>query len=210
MIYIFDEIEKINDDDFSKISRYNLSKLPNSTKKYLKYYDKLRHEIAIYLISICLKNMNLKHLENKFEYDKFGAPRICNLFVSISHSKYAVIIAIDTYPIGVDVEEYVEDVKKISTIVLSKQEYEIINNAKELTFIINIKEAYLKNIGKGLMIEPSKLNYSNYIGKANFYYDKLNYSYYTNQKYSYATCSRNKQNVIKIDYNYIKGTLEEI
>lgn len=178
-------------------------------KKFWNKKDKIRSLIGEVLVRTKLSKIYA--IENKkiiFEKNNFGKLYIkgksnCNF--NISHSGEWIICAIDSKPIGIDVEkikciEYEEIVKNF----FSSNEIDyIMNRDKNLRLerfyeIWTLKESYIKCCGKGLSI-PLK-SFSINIGIYNIKVIKENqYLKYKleildiDQYYKVAVCSLNKR-----------------
>ena len=207
MVYIFNEIDKVTYDDYLKLKELNNGLAIN--KDYIKYEDRLRHELCIYLLKMYLKSINKYDLINSFKYSNLGRPEINEFKISFSKSNNGIIIGIDKEDIGVDIEDYSKEYIITNNLFLSTKEIELINNSKDYIFFINSKESFLKSKGLGIIDGIYKLDYSKYYMNNNFIKDNLIYQYYDKDKYSYMICSNNKQKVEKISYEELRRSIYE-
>lgn len=110
-----------------------------------------------------------------FGYNENGKPFIIGypeIYFNISHCKKAAICAIDSHPIGIDIEticEYEEDLKRY---VLNDKECQQVQNARypdvEFIRLWTMKESYLKLKGEGIHNDlkellPNKAKYTTVI-----------------------------------------------
>lgn len=204
MVYTYNEIGKITYDDYLKIVSINKEN-KNTIKKFLKYDDRLRHELCIYLLKMNINN----NLFNTFKYNKKGKPLINEYKISFSKSNNGVIIGIDKVDIGVDIEDYSKKCIITKNLFLSEKEIKLINNSKDYIFFINAKEAYLKSKGQGLIDDIYKLDYSKYYKKNIFKKNNRVYNYFDKGKYSYLICSKHIQQIKKITYEELRRSLYE-
>lgn len=135
----------------------------NKIKNFLNKKDKIRGVISELLI----KKLVSERLDNKMENiefykNEYGKPYIKNhpeLKFNISHSGDFVICAIDTEPVGIDIEEIRQfEYKTIVKRYFSIEEFNYINK-QEVDSSLNrfyeiwtLKESYIKCCGKGLSI----------------------------------------------------------
>lgn len=160
IIYAIDIRDKT---DLDEISYYVQEEKKRKVKLFANVDDKKRSiygDLMIrYLIS---KKLQIKNSKIKFASNKFGKPFIegfGNIHFNISHSEHWVIGAVDSYPIGIDIErmEYIENIDEISKRFFSNEEIKYIESQKSYSEKIKcfykmwtLKESYLKSIGKGL------------------------------------------------------------
>lgn len=85
------------------------------------------------------------------------------IYFNMSHCNIAVACAVDKNQIGVDIQDYSNDIMKIKNEFLSEKERQILAkdyNIKELTRIWTMKEAYGKYYGYGLNYSFWEKNFS--------------------------------------------------
>ena len=125
--------------------------------KYKKYEDSLR---SLYGKLLLKDALNIKELN--LLYNKYGKPYLkdpySNIHFNISHSGEWVVLAIDTVPIGIDIQEITNTDIKIAKRFFSKEESEYIfslseeNQIEAFIKLWSLKESYIKAEGKGLSI----------------------------------------------------------
>lgn len=207
MVYIYNDINSITYADYLKLMELNDELEIN--KNYIKYKDRLRHELCIYLLKIYLKSINEYNLINSFKYSLLGRPIINKYKISFSKCDNGVIVGIDKGNIGVDIEDYSKEYIIIKDLFLSNKEIDLINNSKDYVFFINSKESFLKSKGLGIIDGIYKIDYSRYYMKDNFIKDKLVYNYCSKNEYSYMICSKTKQTVKEISYKELRRNIYE-
>ncbi len=78
-------------------------------------------------------------------------PEACGLYVSLSHSCGIVFAAIDSSPIGIDVEHIRDIDESVLKHTLSQDEWAFVGSSRHRFFEVwTKKEAYFKSIGTGL------------------------------------------------------------
>ena len=94
------------------------------------------------------------------EVNEYGKPRLksSRIEFSISHSKSFLACAISTNEIGLDIEEFDEKHERLKDKVFSEEEKNKFTHSSDITKIFTIKEAYLKYLGTGLILNLNKLN----------------------------------------------------
>lgn len=104
-----------------------------------------------------IEKINLNNSEIDFSANEYGKPYcefLNNFHFNISHSGSWVVCAVDSNPIGIDVEKISQIDLDISKNYFSKKEHEDLlrsNNPFEYFFTLwSLKESYIKFIGKGL------------------------------------------------------------
>lgn len=133
----------------------------------------------------------------EFNYDSNNKPYIKDLALkfNISHSKNIVCCVIDTVDVGVDCEyiNYIKDISRIIKYTFSDSEYQEylkLNEKERIDYFYQkwvMKEAYFKQIGKGLTKEFKKVNLSFKTFKIT---DTLNNQYYISSSFSEAYLSK--------------------
>ena len=137
----------------------------NRIKKLRVQNDKINFYITHSIVNIIFseilnKNMN----EIVWKEKKYHKPYIENplgICFNISHTNGYAIVSIYKNEIGADVEKTDgnEDYINIAKTILSKSEMKLLNdNLIRFYYIWTAKEAYLKFIGSGFMVEPKKVN----------------------------------------------------
>ena len=140
--------------------------LPNEERdrinKYLKWEDAQRGLVGKILTrAIIINRYGFKNEEIYFSANRFGKPHLkgCQDFhFNISHSGEWVVCAIDSSPIGIDVEKINYTDLDIANRFFSKEEYRDLIDLDEkyrLDYFFDLwslKESYIKAQGKGLSI----------------------------------------------------------
>lgn len=93
----------------------------------------------------------------EYHLNEYGKPLSDNVFFNISHTKGMVIIAIDTLPIGVDIETLRKTDDKLVKYVCSPDEELYIKNALDFYNIWTNKESLVKCIGTGIRTKVNEI-----------------------------------------------------
>lgn len=147
-------------DQYEKIPyEYFLTNTPSRVAKsnsLKNEEDKKRCLLAGYLIHKYAK------LEDRDIYlTSYGKPMSnTGLYFNISHSSDYVCLAIDSKPIGVDIEHIEEKHVEVSPVVLTKNEIDYIksNTVESFHIIWTIKESIMKLTGLGLNLNPRSID----------------------------------------------------
>ncbi|NVO09179.1 MAG: 4'-phosphopantetheinyl transferase superfamily protein [Bacteroidales bacterium] len=147
-------------DDFT--CKFLLSQVSNAKReRLLKFYnweDLQRGLLADLLVRKALiEKVNVSNNEIHFSVNEYGKPYcsfLKNFHFNVSHSGSWVVCAIDSNPIGIDIERISQIDLDISKNYFSKKEHEnllLSNNPFDYFFTLwSLKESYIKFIGKGL------------------------------------------------------------
>lgn len=157
MIYIKDDLDSISMDEY--MTWYH--QMPDQRKAYTGHFalqkDKLRCVCAYNLLSKALKEEYNIAKPPIFYFGKYGKPYLLDypsIFFNLSHCDNAVVCAISSYEVGVDVE----DVKQVDADIIASCCCESENlrirysDNPNLEFVKmwTMKESYLKLNGIGL------------------------------------------------------------
>ncbi len=216
-IYLVNDIEEVDDDSLAILQRLLKSEKLEKVNKYHNKADKQRCVVGEVLIRFilseaCLINCN----EVSFTYNEYGKPYIINqsgIEFNLSHSCNYAAGAIDTMPIGIDIERIKEIDLSIAKYFFSSQEYSDLISFDQFTQLNyfydlwTLKESYIKAKGKGLSIPLNsftirKVKEIIYMeNNEEFYYFK---QYFIEKDYTLSVCARNNNfpscvNVIKLE-----------
>jgi len=188
-------------------SPYSEIILPNkinlSSAEELKAQKFINHEAKVKYIKrhITLHNILAKYLTNyKICYDDNGYLFLSNhkINISISHSADFFIIALSKdKKIGVDIEhlEQIDNLQAKAKFFLNEDELDYLQNSNYNMIIFykfwTAKEAILKAIGLGFLVDAKKLNICLDQMRANFIfnqYSELKISFKYQQSKNYLTC----------------------
>lgn len=196
-----------------------------------KYYfekDKIRCIIAETLLRYILKKQfGIDNSQIKFKYSQYGKPFLAfdeNIHFNLSHSGDWVVCAVDTYPIGVDVEKKKELYSTDVYSFFSKKEIELLHDTSkdeqmDLFYRIwTLKESFVKAIGQGLNYSFDKFAFDFCDNKICFFQNDIvnNDFQFTSVKLDevhwYALCKKHNQHDImnKIERVTIKELLESV
>ncbi|HCT16033.1 MAG TPA: hypothetical protein DIW36_01220 [Ruminococcaceae bacterium] len=162
MIYFFDDYENFCAEKFLKI-------LPENR---IEKYNRLKREsdrdncVAAYLLlRYALRENGIDSFET--EVGANGKPFLKNkkMFFNISHCAEGVAVAVDTEPVGIDVQEIGIFNERVAKRFFTDGERKKINassdKAKAFTRIWTLKESAIKNEGKALA-NLDKFSFENY------------------------------------------------
>lgn len=205
-IYVV-KIEDILQLEFEKIMDKITSTKRKKIDKFVFRKDKLRALISeILLRTILVKDFGISDTNVKVGENKYGKPYIegykdCNF--NISHSGDFVVCAIDSKPIGVDIEQIVDtDYKSIIEVFFQEDDVNFILNGdanqqiNRFYEIWTLKESYTKAEGMGLSIPLNSFGFkindeTIKLVNSDKEYDFKIYDSFSG--YKMAVCSQNKQ-----------------
>lgn len=169
MIYISD-ISQLNCADLEKMV---CEERIRYASKYKFEIDRRRSLAVEALLNYALKEegyegelpVRVGHHENWAPYflDEVKLPGADKVYFSLSHSGDYVAVALDTYPIGIDIEEIKPHKENIEQKFFTEHERNLIDtdeDGKEAGFfkIWTLKEAFLKAVGEGLRFGIEEVN----------------------------------------------------
>ena len=151
MIYFFDDYENFSAENFLKILPKNRQEKFNRLKRKI---DRDNCVIAYLLLRFALKENGIKKLE--IVVGENGKPFLKGgeMFFNISHCAEGVAAALDTAPVGIDVQEIGGFNERVAKRFFDESENKKINaspdKAKAFTRIWTLKESAIKCEGKSL------------------------------------------------------------
>lgn len=222
-IYVV-RIMDIDEEKFDKICLLIEPEKKNKIERFINRKDKIRTVIGHILIkTIIIKKLNIESKNIVFGENDYGKPYLKNypeFCFNISHSGGFVACAIDSYPIGIDIEQIRHiNYEELSKEFFSESEFSYINNnenhndaLKRFFEIWTLKESYIKCRGKGVSI-PLNL-FSINIGKddsirvmVSNQYEEYNFKRFdVNENYKMAVCSLNDKiptSILEVDQDNI-------
>lgn len=157
-IIYFDKFNKIGEKEYKKLYSF----LPPSRKQQIdKINDQNTKKIKIIEYYLLKKYLKLK-TQKDFLYSKNGKPYIeGEKCFSIAHTKSALVIAISSNDIGIDMEEIKPININLINKICNKKEIEEINNSKnkneKFLEIWTKKESYVKLFDKSIFIDTKNI-----------------------------------------------------
>lgn len=151
MIYFFDDYENFSAEKFLKILPKNRQEKFNRLKRKI---DRDNCAIAYLLLRFALKENEIKKLE--IVVGENGKPFLKGgeMFFNISHCAEGVAVALDTAPVGIDVQEIGGFNERVAKRFFDESENKKISastdKAKAFTRIWTLKESAIKCEGKSL------------------------------------------------------------
>ena len=173
-------------------------------KRFIKIQDSLRTLTGEILTRCAIRERTkLANKEVVFAINKYGKPyvkNVENLQFNVSHSGEWVVCAVDTEPIGIDIEIIKSINLKVAKRFFSQEEYRDFvskdENGKTSYFydLWTLKESYIKAVGRGLSIPlntitiqlgRSGINIKNPPVEGDFYFKQ----YWIDDLYKLSVCS---------------------
>ena len=164
-IYIMTNTEEIDANIIEKFAKI----MPKDRKeKYYKIKEKNKktnYVLAYIILWFALEKNNISTTAPRFKYEKNFKPSLIDnnkVFFNISHTKSAVVCAISSNPIGVDIEKKRNISIKLAKKICTKKEYLMFSKAKDKNytffFIWTRKESFCKKNGNSIFTNFNKIN----------------------------------------------------
>ncbi|AEV68409.1 4'-phosphopantetheinyl transferase family protein [Acetivibrio clariflavus] len=175
-------------------------------KKFKKYDDALRgltsKVLLRYIVSHLLEIQNNSICFGKNEYGKPYLMGVNDFHFNLSHSGDWVVCAVDSLPIGIDVERIHDVDLNLSKRFFAKEEHnylESLDGYKRMEAFFELwtlKESYIKADGRGLAIPLNSFSFSFDEGNIQFKASDSSEKYYFKQydidpSYKLSVCARN-------------------
>lgn len=182
MIYIFEGIDKFNDEHYT----YALKKLSAQRLEYIsKFHQQKDRQLSVLAYLLLCYGLNLEYgiyEPQEFVYSEKGKPYLKNynnIFFCMSHCKNGVCCALSDSEVGIDIES-IRDVRSaIVKRVCSEKECASVENSvspnREFIRLWTMKEAYLKFTGTGIGVDMRKITQEISECKNMLYYERENY-----------------------------------
>lgn len=192
--------------------------------KYKKQEDKVRSLFTEVLLRVMInRHSKLKDKEINFKYNKYGKPKLaCNfgLEFNISHAGEFIVVVIDMYNVGVDIERCSKiDFLEIAKRFYTEEEYSYILNQEKkdqlymFYKIWTLKESYVKFIGEGLSFPINTVSFKkDYYGRIalnNKDSDIRFYCYNIDKEYVLSLCTAYRKRELIIEYVDVDNLLGE-
>jgi len=167
MLYIFDEIDQMDDDIPQNLNSLLSNERKVKVDRLRSAQNKKASVIAYLLLRIAL--FDLYEIDEPIEFDitEKGKPSLKDypsIFFNLSHSKNIVACVVSGAEVGVDVQKISPVMDKVAKRVLTDEEYALFNSSCEpndyFCEIWTIKESFLKMSGHGLTKELREISAS--------------------------------------------------
>lgn len=145
---------------FEELMRHATPEKREKIRKFVREGDRLSSLFADLLIrSIIMKKTGLKNEQICFGKNAYGKPFLMgrdDIHFNLSHSGAWVVAAVDSAPVGIDVEKVQDIDLGLAESFFSEDEHQDLmsqedNNKMSYFFKLwSLKESYIKIIGKGL------------------------------------------------------------
>lgn len=157
-LYAIKVPEKLDTLLFHRLLEHVAPEKRSRIKRFVREQDRIRGLFGDLLIrTVLMQKTGMLNNEISFVTNEYGKPFLKgrdDIHFNISHSGQWVVAAIDSRPIGVDVEEVAPVDLSISEHYFSPDEHEdLMNQNDKLGYFFTLwtsKESYIKVLGKGL------------------------------------------------------------
>ncbi|MCP4156645.1 MAG: 4'-phosphopantetheinyl transferase superfamily protein [bacterium] len=150
----------MDDTLFSRLLDFVAPEKQDRIRRFVRESDRLRGLFSDLLIrAIIMEKLHLRNEQISFGTNEYGKPFLIDrkdFHFNISHSGIWVVAAMDTQPVGVDVEKVSDFDMDITGSFLSEDEHHDLmgqGEGDQLSYFFtlwSLKESYIKIIGKGL------------------------------------------------------------
>ncbi|SFM31033.1 4'-phosphopantetheinyl transferase [Gracilibacillus orientalis] len=183
---------KIDDFDLTIRNRF-ISSISTERRSRLEKYRSVNDQIRSIVSELLLRKSVIDYwgIENKyisFYYNEYGKPFFQNypdFHFNLSHSGEWVTIALDHFPIGVDIEHIVPIDLKLAHHFFSPSEiYQlekqpIQNRLSYFYKIWTLKESFIKGVGKGFFLSPETFSFDLKLEKIDRHPKNIDTTYWT-------------------------------
>lgn len=225
MIYIYDEIEKFNEEDICNASSIMPPPRKKAMERYRFFKDKRLCCIAYFIFLYALdaeKKCSIRDILNEpFLTENYGKPILNShpdINFNLSHCDKAVSCGISPFEIGVDIQDFEQNTDaSVMKLVFSPEEIADVNidpfPQKRFFRYWTIKESYYKCIGTGLIDNMNKMNF---VSEENEFFCKGNYFFRTKMfdDYQLSVCEKNgreaSENIIFISHTQLNDLLKSL
>jgi len=160
MLYIFDEIDLLDDDFPENVSDLLSIERREKVQRLSKIHGKKASAVVYLLLRLTLKDIYGINEIIEFDYNSMQKPylqKYPQIFFNFSHSHNAGACAAASYEIGVDVQQIVVVKENVARRVLTVDEFSTFKSVENPNEYFckawTIKESYLKLTGQGISDE---------------------------------------------------------
>ncbi|MCK4764361.1 MAG: 4'-phosphopantetheinyl transferase superfamily protein [Candidatus Aminicenantes bacterium] len=154
------KLSEIEEETYEKLLLLVDRQKQDKVKKFYRREDSLRTLLADLLVrNLVIEKTNLRNEEISFSYNEYGKPTLNdveNFHFNVSHSGEWIVCAVDSEPVGVDVEEIAPVDLDISRNYFSPDEHsDLLSQEDRIAYFFTLwtlKESYIKIVGKGLSL----------------------------------------------------------
>lgn len=177
MIYIEDNIDIYDTESLERLIDDVSEQRRQVINKLVPHKSKVQSALAYRLLKNALKTEFGIYPIPDFSYTRYGKPFLAeypDIHFNLSHCNKAVVCAVESRPVGIDVEQIRKFDKDLVSYVSSPDEYYAVENADDPSLAFTVlwtkKEALCKLKGTGLLSkEEIRQMLMNYTCKFNTY-----------------------------------------
>lgn len=211
MVYVFDELNKIDDEILNSIYKYMPQERKEKFQRYKFRKDKVLCAMAYLLLCYGLDiNDQFNFNQMQFTYNEQGKPSFSDKKMphfNMSHCDIAVACGISDSNIGVDIQDKIECDRLLLEEVMSIGEINTISNSlqRELKFgrFWSCKESYLKFDGTGLVDDLNQIDFSKELSNR-FVWNDCVFEVEEFNDYCVSVCSKNSEKIIHLTFEIVK------
>ncbi|UOK49130.1 4'-phosphopantetheinyl transferase superfamily protein (plasmid) [Bacillus tropicus] len=219
-LYIVEVPKKLSNEEFQYYLKKASTERQAKIKHYVRQEDSIRTLFGELLIRAIIKRERGITSKGLFlSYNKYGKPYfrdVPNFHFNISHSGKWLVCATDNNPIGIDIELIKPIDLRIAERFFTTEEYQHLKKQHEYNQLScfydfwTLKEAFVKAIGKGLIVPLNSFSFSikktkEFVLNCNF----MSHSFWFKQyeidpQYRLSVCSMGgnaESGIIQIPYN---------
>ncbi len=152
----------VNDSCYRLLLSHATAEKRNKVKRYQKTENAYSSLFAEFLIRHAfIRDYHLTNKNIQFKYNNYGKPELAgadNLHFNISHSGHWIVAAVDSYPVGIDIERIAPIDISLFNSHFSAEEYNSLlekTDAERVSYFYELwtlKESYIKQTGAGLSL----------------------------------------------------------
>lgn len=162
LIYYFDELNKINEQNYYFFEKYCSAERIKSSERYIFLNDRIQSILVYILLRISLMEIYQIYGVPLLEKDKNKKPYLKeypSIHFNLSHCKKAVACIVSSKQVGIDVQDITAYDMDSAKIFMTSSEFDKTSSKcsdVEYTLIWSRKESYGKYMGVGICYEMDK------------------------------------------------------
>ena len=211
MIYVFDEMNKIDDSKLTDLKKYLSGQRADKAFTYRRIIDQ-KTSILVYLLLryALFKECDMTDIP-EFLYSKGKKPYIpdTDIHFNLSHCKFGVMCGLSAGNIGIDIQDKITNYTNIRKSVLTADEIAVTDTPEKFTDIWTLKEAYGKYTAEGITYDMKNHSFNGIVSGWN---DRWGLKFYSENRgrYSIAACCTLPTDIINVSFEELSDFLNSL
>ncbi len=202
MIYYFDELDKVNSENYCFFEKYCSEERIKNARRYLFLSDRMQSVLAYILLRISLMENYQIYRVPLLEKDANKKPYLKeypDIYFNLSHCKKAVACIVSSGQAGVDIQDMIPYDMDTAKIFMTPDEFDqmaITCSDIDYTLLWSRKESYGKYTGLGICYEMEKWSAFNMPDDADYLVQS-----YIFDKYIISSAAKEETKLRKIGFD---------